>query len=102
MKILTYLQGTRREYSIAVTKLDADRVLLTGMPKNGSGRCNGVPTYQTVIVARTEMADTLEAKADIWMKCGIVGNRENNVEVVPVICELFNCPNPGVYVLFSR
>jgi len=98
MKILTYRQGTRHEYSIAVTKLDADRVLLTGMPKNGYGRCNGVPTYQTVIVDRSELVDNLEAQADIWMKCGIVGHRENNVEVVPVICELLDCPNPGVYV----
>jgi hypothetical protein len=33
MKIITYYHGTRHEYSIAVTQLDTNRVLLTGMPK---------------------------------------------------------------------
>jgi hypothetical protein len=99
MKIITYYHGTRHEYSIAVTQLDTNRVLLTGMPKYRYNRCNGVPTYETVIVDRLDMGSSMQAKADIWMKCGVVGHRKNNAEIVPAICEILDCPNPGIFSL---
>lgn len=97
--LITYNEGHwRHERSIGVTKFDDFHVLLTGMPKRGNGTCNGIVYYQTVVIHRNEMVDTHEAKVEIWDKCGVVGHREDNVQVVPAICELFGCPNPGVYV----
>ncbi len=97
MAIFTYLKGTRREYSIAVTKLDEDRVLLTGMPVRPEMTSNGSPCYQTMIVHRDELGASHEAQFYLSVKIGNVGNREDNVDVVPAICELLGCPNPGVY-----
>lgn len=97
MKI-TYLAGTRHEYSIGVSELDSNTILLTGMGKLGAGLCNGEVYYRSVVVTRDQMVDTTEAKVDIWNKCGIVGRRENNVEVVQAICDLWGIENPGVYV----
>ncbi len=98
MKIFTYLKGTRREYSIAVTRLDEDRVLVTGIPVRPEMTSNGSPCYRTVIVHRDELSATREAQVDMWCKIGGVGNREDNVDVVPAICELLGCPDPGVYI----
>ena len=97
MKI-TYLTGTRHEYSIGVSELDRDTILLTGMAKRGEGLCNGEVYYRSVVVTRDQMVNTHDAKVDMWHKCGIVGQRENNVEVVQAICEIWGIENPGVYV----
>lgn len=89
--------GTRYEYRIAITQLDYDTIILTNISRTESV-CNGVITHQSVIVNRSEMTSDLVARADFWTKCGILGAREDNVRLVPRICAILGCPNPGVYV----
>lgn len=101
MKILTYLKGSRHEYSIAITRLDEDRVLLTDLKPDG--RLNGFDTFNTMIVHRNELVDTQDAKVDLWDKCGCVArDRDNNATIVPAICEILGVPFPGVFSRPSR
>jgi len=97
MKTFTYLKGTRREFSVAVTKLTENSVLLTAMPVLGNRTINGKVAYDSVVVEGCELVATREAQVAIWEKCGIVGWRENNVDIVPAICEILNLPNPGIF-----
>jgi hypothetical protein len=98
MKKFTYLEGTRREFSVAVTKLSEDSVLLTGMPALTYRTINGKPVYDSVVIQSYELAATREAQIAIWEKCGTVGWPGNNVEIVPAICKILNRPNPGIFI----
>lgn len=101
MKILTYLQGTRHEYSVAITRLDEDRVLLTDLKP--SVRHNGFDAFNTMIVHRDELVDTQGAKVELWDKYGCVAkDRDNNATIVPAICEILGVPFPGVFTRPSR
>lgn len=91
MAVLTYQRGTRREYSVAILKLDDDRVIMTALTAPNWS------TLPSLVVHRSEMENTIEAMDAFRLQCGRVAERSNAVDIVRVICELLNCPVPTVY-----
>jgi len=80
---------------IAVTTLDADRVLVTSLKR--AMISNGSPCYNSVIIHRSELETSTEAQALLWVKCGTIADRDDNAVIVPAVCELLGIENPGIH-----